>query len=141
MRKRCVYLTTLLATILVACASVDPQVVRLSMVTTEGDIELELYPGKAPLTVQNFLQLVDGGHLDGASFYRVVSPQNDNGSPVISVIQGGIGDAASPFPPIGHETTEQTGLRHLDGSISMARGAVGTATTEFFRERPEFAPS
>ena len=102
------------------------------MVTTAGDIELELYPGKAPITVQNFLQLVDGGHLDGATFYRVVSPANDNGSPKISVVQGGIGDVASPFPPIEHETTEQTGLLHLDGSVSMARAAVGTATTEFF---------
>lgn len=102
------------------------------MVTTAGDIELELYPRKAPVTVQNFLRLVDGGHLDGATFYRVVSPANDNGSPVISVIQGGIRDAASPFPPIEHETTERTGLRHRDGSISMARAAVGTAATEFF---------
>jgi cyclophilin family peptidyl-prolyl cis-trans isomerase/pimeloyl-ACP methyl ester carboxylesterase len=111
----------------------DPQQAkRVRMATSLGVIELELYPDKAPVTVENFLRLVDGAHLDGGTFYRVVSPDNDNGSPVISVIQGGIGDAEGPFPPIAHETTMDTGLLHLDGSISMARAEVGTATTEFF---------
>jgi peptidyl-prolyl cis-trans isomerase A (cyclophilin A) len=105
---------------------------RLRMVTSLGEIELELYPDKSPVTVKNFLRLVNGAYLEGGTFYRTVSPENDNGSPVISVIQGGIGDAESPFPPIDHETTADTGLPHLDGSISMARAAVGTATTEFF---------
>ena len=133
MRARLSHLAIpLLATLLVACATEAPQAVRLSMVTTAGNIELELYPAKAPITVRNFLRLVDGGHLDGATFYRVVAPANDNGNPVISVIQGGIGDAASPFSPVAHETTAQTGLQHVDGSISMARAAVGTASTEFF---------
>jgi peptidyl-prolyl cis-trans isomerase A (cyclophilin A) len=115
-----------------ACADKSPQNINLMMKTSLGAIELELYPQKAPLTVENFVQLVDGGHLDGATFYRTVSPQNDNGDPVISVIQGGLGDAASPFAPIAHETTLQTGLPHLDGSLSMARAGVGTASTEFF---------
>ena len=105
---------------------------RVRMVTSLGDIELELYPDNAPVTVKNFLRLVNGAYLEGGTFYRVVSPDNDNGSPVISVIQGGIGEAESPLPPIDHETTADTGLPHLDGSISMARAAVGTATTEFF---------
>ena len=105
---------------------------RVRMVTSLGDIELELYPDNAPATVENFLRLINGTYLDGGTFYLVVSPDNDNGSPVISVIQGGIGDAESPFSPIAHETTADTGLPHLDGSISMARAAVGTATTEFF---------
>ena len=115
-----------------ACAEKSPQVIHLTMQTSLGAIELELYPEKAPLSVENFVQLADGGHLDGATFYRTVSPENDNGSPVISVIQGGIGDAESPFAPIAHETTLQTGLPHLDGSLSMARSEVGTASTEFF---------
>lgn len=106
--------------------------VLLTMQTSMGAVELEVYPEKAPLTVANFLKLVDGEHLDGATFYRTVSPENDNGAPPIAVIQGGIGDAESPFPPIAHETTDQTGLPHLDGSLSMARAAVGTASTEFF---------
>ncbi len=119
-------------TLLFACSSEAPQGVRVTMATSLGEIELELYPDKAPVTVENFLRLVDGEHLEGGTFYRVVSPHNDNGSPVISVIQGGIGDAESPFPPIAHETTAVTGLPHLDGSISMARAEVGTTTTEFF---------
>ena len=105
---------------------------RIRMVTSLGDIELELYPDRSPVTVKNFLRLVNGAYLQGGTFYRTVSPENDNGNPVISVIQGGIGDAESPFPPIDHETTADTGLPHLDCSISMARAAVGTATTEFF---------
>lgn len=121
-----------LAVCIAACATEEPAAVRVSMATSAGIIELELYPDEAPVTVGNFLRLVDGGYLDGATFYRAVSPKNDNGSPVISVIQGGIGDAPGPFAPIAHETTEQTGLLHMDGSISMARGEVGTASTEFF---------
>ena len=115
-----------------ACADDSPQTIHLTMQTSLGAIELELYPEKAPLTVANFVRLADGGHLDGGTFYRSVSPENDNGAPVISVIQGGIGDAESPFPPIAHETTLQTGLPHVDGSLSMARSEVGTASTEFF---------
>ena len=106
--------------------------VRILMTTGLGDIQIEVYPEAAPVTAANFLRLVDGGYLDGGTFYRAVSPENDNGSPVISVIQGGIGDAEGPFAPIAHETTDDTGLLHLNGAISMARGGVGTATTEFF---------
>ena len=116
----------------VACADDAGNSVRVEMQTSRGRIELELYPEQATLTVANFLRLVDGRHLEGGSFYRTVTPENDNGSPVIAVLQGGIGDAAGPFPPIAHESTAATGLRHLDGSISMARAEVGTASTEFF---------
>ena len=126
-----VLLTVSLLALCAACTTA-PQGERVRMTTSLGVIELELYPEKAPVTAANFLRLVDGGHLERGTFYRTVSPESDNGSPVISVIQGGIGDAESPFPPIAHETTAATGLLHLDGSISMARAAVGTATTEFF---------
>jgi peptidyl-prolyl cis-trans isomerase A (cyclophilin A) len=114
------------------CTASNPVTRHVVLTTSLGDIELELYPDQAPLTVDNFLRLVDGHHLEGASFYRTVMPENDNGSPVIAVIQGGLGDAAGPFPAIAHESTAATGLAHLDGSISMARAGVGTATTEFF---------
>ena len=125
-------LAALVAFAVLGCAPEKTGGVRVLMATSAGEIELLVYPEQAPVTVANFLRLADGAHLDGATFYRTVTPDNDNGSPVISVIQGGIGDAESPFPPVAHETTAQTGLRHLDGSISMARGAVGTTTTEFF---------
>lgn len=113
-------------------ASAAPETVAVRMTTALGDIDVEVHLARAPVTAANFLRLVDNGHLDGAAFYRTVSPANDNGSPPISVIQGGLGDAASAYPAIEHETTAQTGLRHSEGAISMARAAVNTATTEFF---------
>jgi peptidyl-prolyl cis-trans isomerase A (cyclophilin A) len=117
---------------LVFSSPVYAEAVNVEMTTSLGVIEMEVYPEAAPITASNFLRLVDGGHLDGGSFYRAVSPENDNGSPIISVIQGGLGDAESPFPPIAHETTADTGLLHVDGAVSMARGGVGTASTELF---------
>ncbi len=108
----------------------DSESVR--MTTDLGVVDIEINTEAAPISANNFLRLVDGGHMDGTSFYRVVSPENDNGSPPISVIQGGNGSGDSPFEPIAHETTEDTGLLHLNGAISMARGDVGTASTEFF---------
>ena len=110
----------------------DEGTVRVVMATAEGDIEIDLYLDQAPVTAGNFLRLVDDGDLDGATFYRVVTYDNDRGSPKIEVIQGGLGDASEAFDTIDHETTEDTGIRHTDGVISMARGAVGTASTEFF---------
>ena len=110
----------------------DEGTVRVVMATAQGDIEIDLYLDRAPVTAGNFLRLVDDGDFDGATFYRVVTYDNDRGSPKIEVIQGGLGDAGEAFDTIEHETTEDTGIRHTDGVISMARGAVGTASTEFF---------
>ena len=106
--------------------------VNVLMTTSLGEIEMEIYTDAAPITATNFMRLVDGSHLDGGSFYRAVSPKNDNGSPIISVIQGGLGDAEGPYPPIAHETTADTGLLHVDGAVSMARADIGTASTELF---------
>jgi peptidyl-prolyl cis-trans isomerase A (cyclophilin A) len=113
-------------------AQADEGTVRVTMSTSEGDIGIDLYLDKAPITAGNFLKLVDNGDMDGGSFYRVVTYENDNGNPKIEVIQGGLGAAGEGFDTIDHETTEQTGILHTDGVISMARGAVGTASTEFF---------
>lgn len=106
--------------------------VRVVLATGYGDVIVEVYPDRAPVTANNFLRHVDGAHYDGATFYRTVTFENDRGSPKIAVIQGGLGDAEPPFPPIPHETTEATGIRHTDGVISMGRYAVGTANSEFF---------
>ncbi len=123
----------LLLTSLLSAGNAQEGTARVTMTTSEGDIDIELYLDKAPLTAGNFLRLVEGGHLDGGSFYRVVTYENDNGNPKIEVIQGGLGgERDSPFDPIAHETTEQTGILHKDGVISMARGDVGTASSEFF---------
>jgi peptidyl-prolyl cis-trans isomerase A (cyclophilin A) len=106
--------------------------VRVRMDTALGPIVLELYPDKAPITVANFLAYVDKGLLNGGSFYRTVSPANDHNPAAISVIQGGLNRDDSPLPAIAHETTKATGLRHVDGTISMARDAPGTAGSEVF---------
>ncbi len=106
--------------------------VRVRMVTDLGPIVIELYPDKAPITVANFLAYADQHLLDGGGFYRTVSPKNDNNPATISVIQGGLNRDDSPLPAIAHETTKVTGILHTDGVISMARGAPGTAGSEFF---------
>ena len=116
---------------LVTSCSQSPRV----MIKTEmGDIVVELYPEKAPVTVENFLRYVDEEGYGGATFYRVVRDDNQvNDSIRIEVIQGGLfDDDAEVLPPIAHETTQQTGIFHKDGVISMARWHPGTATDDFF---------
>lgn len=107
------------------------------VVTDRGELELELFPQQAPITVANFLRYVDRGIYDtGATFYRVVRPDNQPGHPVpIEVIQGGLtieDEHPRRLAPIEHETTEDTGLRHRDGTVSMARNAPGSASSEIF---------
>jgi len=126
------FLAGLLALAVYSGAAADETTVRVLMSTSEGEIGIDLYLDKAPVTAGNFLELVDNGDLDGGSFYRVVTFGNDRGKPGIEVIQGGLGVAGEGFDTIDHETTQQTGILHKDGIISMARGAVGTASTEFF---------
>ncbi len=114
-------------------AAQDSGSVAVTIRTAMGDIDLELYADRAPVTVANFLAYLDAGHYNGGGFYRVVRYDNDNGNPKIEVIQGGANqESRGAFPAIAHESTEDTGLLHVDGSISMARGGVGTATSEFF---------
>jgi peptidyl-prolyl cis-trans isomerase A (cyclophilin A) len=109
--------------------------------TEAGAIKIEVYPEKAPLTAANFLRYVDAGLYDGTSFYRVLTPDNQPDNKFkIEVIQGGDVADSTCFPAIVHETTEATGILHLDGVISMARAEPGTATCSFFicvNDQPE----
>lgn len=102
--------------------------------TEFGDIYARLDLEKAPVTTSNFLRYVDAGLFDSTCFYRVVKADNQPGDSIkIEVVQGGrYEDEKSVFPAIGHETTEMTGIRHRNGTISMARYVPGTATSEFF---------
>jgi len=101
--------------------------------TSLGNITIELYPDKAPLTVANFLKYADAHLYDSSSFFRAVRMDNQPNNIVkIEVIQGGNVDSLKQFPPIAMETTEQSGLHHLDGTVSMARGAPNSATCSFF---------
>ncbi len=105
--------------------------------TSLGDIEIEVFRGRASITSENFLRYADEGLYDGTAFFRTVATGNQPDSEVkIEVIQGGTmpkdGDYPSTYPPIEHETTETSGLRHVDGAVSMARMKPGTATSSFF---------
>jgi peptidyl-prolyl cis-trans isomerase A (cyclophilin A) len=103
---------------------------RVAVLTDKGAIVLELEAAKAPITTANFLRYVDAHRFDGASFYRA---SRDKSDPTVGLIEGGLqNDPAKLFPPIAHESTTQTGLRHVDGTISMARYAPGSATADFF---------
>jgi len=116
---------------------------RVALETDLGTIVVELYPDKAPITVENFLRYVDENRFSTARFYRVVTPDNQPKNDVkIEVIQGGLGfePDLKALPEIEHETTEKTGLRHEAGTLSMARNEPGTARSEFFicvTEQPE----
>lgn len=107
---------------------------RVAIDTEAGRIVLELYADQAPITVANFLRYVDDKRYDGATFYRVVRLDNQATSPVkIEVIQGGLRtDSTRMFPPIAQETTQKTGIKHLDGTLSMARGTPTSGASEFF---------
>lgn len=111
--------------------------------TTEGDIELEIDAEKAPATAQNFLHYVHEGLYSDGSFHRTVTPTNQEDSTVkISVIQGRANALKRNLflPAIDLEDTKQTGLKHLNGVISMARSKPNSATDQFFiciQDQPE----
>ena len=108
---------------------------RVVLQTDKGDIEVELDASKAPSTVANFLRYVDAKHYDGGRFHRTVTPENQPKNKVkIEVIQAGVhpDKSKNDFPPIKLERTRDTGLKHKDGTISMARDGPDTATSDFF---------
>ncbi|WP_186757481.1 peptidylprolyl isomerase [Echinicola salinicaeni] len=115
--------------------SASAQTPIIELKTTKGNITFELYPEQAPITSANFLKYIKNNKFKGASFYRTVRMDNQANSKVkIEVIQGGLGLEAdqSPYKPIVHETTKETGLLHKNGTLSMARAEPGTASSEFF---------
>lgn len=109
--------------------------VRVVLQTELSEIELALDVTQAPVTTANFLKYVDRGLYDGGVFHRTVKLSNQPDNKVrIEVIQAGMNPARvkEEFPPIPLERTSQTGLKHLDGAISMARDGPDTATSDFF---------
>ncbi len=120
-----------------ACRTPESGLPRLEIQTKLGDIILEIYPEKAPLSCAAILSYVDSGFYENASFYRVLNTFNQPSySPKSELIQGGIWQSnrrkAGQIPRIPHETTRQTGLLHSDGTVSLARNEPGSAGTEFF---------
>lgn len=108
-------------------------IIRIS--TEIGEIEIEIFEKEAPVTATNFLEYIKKGMFRKASFYRVVNMENQPDNDIkIEVIQGGLGwdDSVPGLEPIKHETTDITGIRHLNGTLSMARDKPGSASSEFF---------
>jgi peptidyl-prolyl cis-trans isomerase A (cyclophilin A) len=106
--------------------------VRIRIVTEMGDVVAQLYAERAPITVANFLRYVDAKAFDGSRFYRVVRADNQPDDSVrIAVVQGGFRRDAERYPPIPLERTSETGLSHVDGTLSMARNGPDTARGDF----------
>lgn len=98
-----------------------PGFVRVRILTSDGPIVLALDARRAPRTTANFLAYVDDGRFDGTTFYRAARHKT---APGVGFIQGGIRtDARRILPPFPHEPTTTTGIRHLDATVSMARGS------------------
>lgn len=103
--------------------------------TEAGTFDVQLDPVSAPRTVANFLWYVEQGAYQGGRVHRTVTTAPDNqpnNTVKIDVIQAGPRADFAAAPPIPLERTSVTGLRHEDGTISMARGGPDTATGDFF---------
>jgi peptidyl-prolyl cis-trans isomerase B (cyclophilin B) len=105
----------------------DPQV---DLRTSAGTIRLELYPAKAPKTVENFLQYVRDGHYNGTTFHRVIDG---------FMVQGGGFDASFKQKPVRKPIANEAkaavnaGLKNDIGTVAMARTSdPDSATAQFF---------
>jgi peptidyl-prolyl cis-trans isomerase A (cyclophilin A) len=101
--------------------------VPVAIDTSLGRIVVALDRTHAPKTTANFLAYVDAHKFDGESFYRAM-PYGKGG-----LVQGGVtSDARKLLKPVAHEPTTATGIHNVAGTISMANGGPGTATSDFF---------
>jgi peptidyl-prolyl cis-trans isomerase A (cyclophilin A) len=104
---------------------------KVKFATSAGDIVVEVYPDKAPKTVENFLQYVKDKHYDGTVFHRVIEN---------FMVQGGGFDSnyvqKPTRPPVAHEGREalaKGGPRNVVGTLAMARtGDPNSASSQFF---------
>ena len=107
--------------------------VAITIETSLGTIEATLDSARAPVTIQNFLRYLNLHAYDGGRFHRTVTMDNQPDKAVkIEVIQAGPMPGSTSGPAIPLERTSVTGLRHLDGTLSMARGGADSATSDFF---------
>ena len=104
---------------------------RVKFATSAGDFVVELYPDKAPKTVENFLQYVQDKHYNGTIFHRVIEN---------FMVQGGGFDASyverrtrAPVAHEGREALSRGGPRNVVGTLAMARtNDPQSATAQFF---------
>ena len=127
--RRTLLVGAALLTLAVGARAADAPRVKFS--TTAGDIVIEVYPDKAPKTVENFLQYVKDKHYDGTVFHRVI----DN-----FMIQGGGFDTKytqkptrTPVTHEGREALAKGGSKNVVGTVAMARtNDPNSATAQFF---------
>lgn len=100
---------------------------RVALETTAGRFVIEADTAHAPISAGNFLKYVDGKRLDGVTFYRVAKVADHFGF----VQFGPDGDGKRILPPIKHEPTTLTGIKHTDFTVSTARLEPGSARGEF----------
>lgn len=100
---------------------------RVAIVTSAGTVTVEVDNVRAPISGNNFLRYVDQKRLDGTAFYRVVKVIDHFG-----FVQFGVNNARGKvLPPIKHEPTTLTGIKHTDFTLSTPRRAPGTASGDF----------
>ena len=116
---------------LTTALAAEPAAPKVKFVTTEGDFVVEVYPDKAPKTVENFLQYVKDKHYDGTIFHRVINN---------FMVQGGGYDGAyaekktrAPVVHEGREALAKGGPKNTVGTLAMARtNDPNSATSQFF---------
>ena len=131
MKNRFQILSLLL--LFISCGHKNNSIIEIK--TTLGDIVIKTFNNKAPITSECFISNITNSYYKNASFYRVVKLSNQPKNSIkIEVIQGGLKEDSiiSKFITIAHETTETSGIKHRNGTVSMARMEPGTASTEFF---------
>jgi peptidyl-prolyl cis-trans isomerase A (cyclophilin A) len=127
----CLAALATMATLLPAATHAQSAHPRVKLATSMGDIVIELYPDKAPKTVENFLQYVRDRHYDGTVFHRVISN---------FMVQGGGFDGSyrqkTTRPPVAHEGQAAIALggpRNTVGTVAMARtNDPHSASSQFF---------
>lgn len=106
---------------------------RIKIACELGNIEIEIYPERAPVTCDNFIAYMELGMLSQTSFFRVLRKDNQPDSEYkVESVQGGPKydpvkgyEPKKGLGPIKHESTKETGIKHVDGTISMCRFAPG----------------
>ena len=103
-----------------------PKETRVTLNTTLGDIVIELYNTRAPLTVANFVGYVNSGHYEGTVFHRVIPGFMAQGGGFTPQLR-----KKTTLPPIPNEA--DNGLKNKRGTIAMARtNDPHSASSQFF---------
>jgi len=135
--RQVIQVSSLLAALVLAPAlsnaqgvDTEPKTQPVAIETTMGTITAAIETERAPITSKNFLRYVDEHRFDGIVFYRAM--RLDWGDQPNGLVQAGTQyDPKRVLKPIAHEPTNITDVKHLRGTLSMARFAPGSATGDF----------